>query len=365
MAPENANSLEEQRPKPPAPQEIEDLKRLVGGIVRAQGNRFIKHLLKKTEGVKIGANKIEFEHNLNEAIEKGNLRLSQVQAWLAEVEGWGDQHVYLYRLTRALQRELTEDKIRQRVADMALDHLWNAPTVLSFPEDPELTSISHSNGILRLIWQESSPDWAHDEDRDYEESIGIDQYKFTAYRKVEKRAITRFEAHPDKRLAALFISDPIHKSNEHQLAIEEAERVLDLLLDLTALKRNRLDIGKISRNLDQRNVPTNAKPNPSIKAQKSRLASGGSYVEFAANSPDKAYWEESAVRDVRDSVRQRPIGKFHGSNGAFIFLPDSNLNVFTRRLRVVLYGNQRRIRLRAQMTATEVWEILTQLLTYA
>ena len=54
----------------PTPAEIAALKRLATGIIRAQGNRFVKELLRGK--VRIGTNKTEFERNLTQAIETGN-----------------------------------------------------------------------------------------------------------------------------------------------------------------------------------------------------------------------------------------------------------------------------------------------------
>jgi hypothetical protein len=51
----------------PSLEDITQLKRLVGGIVRAQGNRFIKELLRELD-LRIGTNKPEFEANLISAI---------------------------------------------------------------------------------------------------------------------------------------------------------------------------------------------------------------------------------------------------------------------------------------------------------
>jgi hypothetical protein len=75
---------------------------------------------------------------LTKAIESGELTLEDVRAWLASVEGWGDQHVYLYSISSSLRRELTEQKIRQRVADAKLDKLWDGETAryCGFVRDP-------------------------------------------------------------------------------------------------------------------------------------------------------------------------------------------------------------------------------------
>ena len=356
-------SSENEDPQPPpTPAQIADLKRLAAGIIRAQGNRFIKELL-RAKGIRIGATKDVFERYLTEAIETGKLTLDDVRDWLKSIEGWGNQHVYLYRISSTLRRDLTKPKIRQRVQDGGLEAVWDGETVLAFPEEPTLTSISFNDSVLRLVWHESSPGWTPVPEKNYTVEEGLDTFEYRAWRKIEKRAITRFEAHLDKEIAALFIPDPIIGS-EHQAALDEAKRVVSLLMDLSALERGQMDISVVSRNLDQQNVPTNVAPNPGVKAQKSRLTSGGAYVEFAATSSDKAYWEETAIKNVRSSVRTPQLGAFQGTGGVFIFQAEDGPNGLKRPLRVQLYGNDKRIRLWAQMDAGEVWNILTRLGAY-
>jgi hypothetical protein len=348
---------------PPTSEEVAALKRLAAGIIRAQGNRFIKELL-RDKGIRIGATKDDFQGNLNQAIESGKLRLDDVEDWLKSIEGWGNQHVYLYKISSTLRKDLTNLKIRQRVQkNSELEKVWNASTVLVFPSEPSLTSISFTNSVLRLVWQEASPAWTPVPDKNYIEEEGLDTFEYRAFRKVERRAITRFEVHLDKGLAGLFIPGPIEGS-EHQIAINEAKRIIRLLMDLSALERAQLDISVVSKNLDQQNLPTNVTPNPDVKTQKSRLTSGGAYVEFAANSPERAFWEEPAIKDVRKSVRPMQLRAFQGTEGAFIFQPMSGSTVLTRPLRVQLYSKGNRVRLWAQMDADEVWAILEKVITY-
>src|SRR5271165_4482090 len=167
----------------PSPTEVADLKRLAAGIIRAQGNRFIKDLL-RSKDIRIGANKDEFEANLSQAIETGELTLADVRVWLASVEGWGNQHVYLYGLSSSLRRELTEPRIRQRVTDAGLDGVWKGETALAFPDEPTLTSVSFADATLRLVWQESSPNWTPVPEKNYQEQEGLDLYEYRAYRQV-------------------------------------------------------------------------------------------------------------------------------------------------------------------------------------
>jgi hypothetical protein len=344
------------KPKPTA-REIADLKRLAAGIIRTQGNRFVKDLL-HTNQIRIGTNKDEFEANLNSAIESGDLTLNDVSVWLHSVEGWGNQHVYLYELSPAMQKDLTAAKIQQRVKAAKLDSVWNGETTLAFPDKPELTSISFNDGVLRLIWQESSPNWTADPDKNYQKQEGLDLYEYRAYRQVERRAITRFEARVSEGIAGLFIPDPI-QGPEHKTAKEEALIVIAQLMNRAGLEKGLIQIGKVSRNFDQDNIPNNTGAPTKVKAQRSKLISGGSSIEFAADSSDKAYWEESAVSNVRAAVRGPQLRAFPGGDGVFVL--QAGFFDLTRPLRIQLYGSDNRIRLWAQMEVSEVWSILKEL----
>ncbi|MDP9178245.1 MAG: hypothetical protein M3O61_11250 [Gemmatimonadota bacterium] len=56
--------------------------------MRAQGNRFIKELLREKD-IRIGTNKDDFELNLTHAIESGKLGVDDVERWILEREGPG------------------------------------------------------------------------------------------------------------------------------------------------------------------------------------------------------------------------------------------------------------------------------------
>jgi hypothetical protein len=125
------------------------------------------------------------------------------------------------------------------------------------------------------------------------------------------------------------------------------------------LEKGLLQIGRVSRNFDQENIPDNTGAPTKVKAQKSKLISGGSSIEFAADSSDKAYWEESAVSNVRVSVRGPQLRAFQGGDGVFVL--QAGFFDLTRPLRIQLYASDNRIRLWAQMEVSEVWSVLKEL----
>lgn len=326
------------------------------GIIRQQGNRFIKELL-RVNGISIGNNKEDFENNLLAAIEEGRLHLADVEAWSANVEGWGNQHVYLFRLPRHAARLLARDPINSAAAAAGLTDYLGASPVMQFPDEPSLSSIDHDGNRLSIVWQEATAYWSRDSSHDYQAEEGLDLFEYRAYRRMEDRVVTRFEAREDLGLAAIFIPNPV-KDEEHMRAFDEVKRVVNLLVG-GELMEDQLDISIMSRNLDQHTMSLD---NQTITTQRSRLTAGGAHVEFAADSPDRGYGEENAVRQVRRSIRDQQIGAFRGT-GSFIF--HSGAGEVARQLRVGLYGSDFRIRLWAQMTSDEVWSILSQLAPHA
>jgi hypothetical protein len=342
---------------PPSQEEIEGLRRLVRGIVLAQGNLFIKELLRSRK-IKIGATKAEFESNLLQAIDEGRLRLADLSAWLDEVEGWVDQHVYLFKVPATVQRRplwSSADKVRASVRDAGLEELWNRETSLLFPAEPVLTGVSFdaASRVLRLIWHEGSLGWVRVPERDRREEIDGDLYEFRAYRQRASRAVMRFEVRLQTGLAALFLSARINDP-EHEVAVEEAQSRSNQLFNLSELWQNPVIIANVIKNLDQATGKPDA-TRPAATPESVRLAHGGAYVEFASLSVHRSYLESEAVRDARLAIKRTQLEKFIGLNGSFEFPKDADLS---RDVRVQLFGETRRIRLWQQMKAPEVWRIL-------
>ena len=73
----------------------EQLKNMVRPIILSQGNKYIKELLRKNK-IPIGSTKADFSQNLMDAIDNGSLTQDIIELWLDDVEGWGDQHIYIY-----------------------------------------------------------------------------------------------------------------------------------------------------------------------------------------------------------------------------------------------------------------------------
>jgi hypothetical protein len=335
------------------------LRRLVRGIVLAQGNVFIKELLRK-KGIRIGATKADFEENFLKAISEGKLREQDVSDWLDEVEGWGDQHVYLFRVPDTVANStlwVSPKNVAVKIKNTGMAKLWDAKTSLLYPNKLVLTGIYFDGAALRFVWHQGRGAWIRTPSMDRKETLDGDHYEFRAYRERIDRVLMRFEMRIKQRLAAVFMQIPWDaKDHEDGLKV-----VADAILPLVKLSDlGQLSISTIIKSLDQKelNAPVNSKRQ--MTAQRTRLSDAGVYVEFASTVGSR-YKESQAVRDVRGAVKPK---NFTGANGYFVYHPKGD-GALQRDTKIELFGEDRRVRLWEQLTATEVWQILEILGTHA
>jgi len=344
----------------PTPEQREALKNLVRGIVLAQGNIFIKELLRQKKDIKIGATKADFERNMLAAIDEGKLRQSDVDAWLDEVEGWGNQYVYLYKVPVDLSKDprLSDASALEKMLNKAgLGHLWNKQTSFEFPDALQLTGISFDGSSIRFVWHQGLSSWVKDESKDSlcpAREIDGDWYEFRAYRRRAERSVMRFELSSTLKLAAVFIEPPWGES-EHQKLLEQVANAVAPLLRFDMLTK--YPIASSIKKLDYAGM-SGASLAKQVKTQDARLSHGATWVEFATTSKVGDYKSDLTIKGIRAAATSSlPLT---GARGTFYFQPQSPKGL-QRLVKFQLYGRNRRIRLLAQMTAPEVWQVLNLL----
>lgn len=342
--------------------EREKLHTLASNIVQSQGNRFIKELL-RSKDIQIGKNKADFDRHMRAAIDDGKLRLVDVEEWLNRVEGWGEQHVYLFKLPPAISSTLTEKAMYQKAVEGRMKGLWNKSTAMTFDSEDRLASVSCIDSTLRLVWQKAAISWPPVPEMNYPHQDGEDEYEFRAYRKHEDRTITRFEARADLGVAALFIAEPF-QSKEHETLMEIAWRAVAAFIDISLLKKHPIDLSRVSMKIDQISGTTDDSNTAPVKVHKSSLFAGGGYVIFGANSKEGSYHDEHPLQELRRALGEEQLKLFSGGEGSFWFERGVGTEELSRRLRVQLYKKGNRIKLWGQMEAKEAWAVLRMLAAY-
>ncbi len=330
------------------------LRKLVQGIVLAQGNEFIKELL-RSKGIKIGSTKADFESNMLEAIRNGQLRRSDVDQWLDEVEGWGNQHVYLHHVPQSMVNDArwwSSGSVLERVRAAGYANLWQAQTSLRFPRKRELSGIYFDGDSFRMVWQQGLGSLVRKSDQDREEEIEGDRYQFRAYLHRADRTVMRFDMRRRAALAAIFVQTP-WTQEAHREALAEVEQSVTPLVDFSTLTR--FSTSDAIKRLDQAELADMGRRTSPITTQVTRLSDAGVYVEFANTTAGNTYKDSEPIRHVRQAVQTE---RFIGTTGLFS-LPVSGRPGGHAKVKVELYGESSRIRLWAQMTAQQVWEVLT------
>jgi len=197
-------------------------------------------------------------------------------------------------------------------------------------------------------------DKAEDE---YDEPIKGEIYDFHAYRHVPTRSIMRFEMYPPKKEAGLFVQIPL--GPEHAGAVASAREVLGKIFDLNGLMA--IDISKAIKTLDKAELDANGAKQSFIQAQTTKFATSGASVEFSADPAIQAWKSVTAVRRVRNALKD---DNFDGDSGKFtIGLRDND--GLKRDVTMSLTGYDKRLYLHAQMTADEVTETVAVVRKFA
>jgi hypothetical protein len=331
--------------------------RLVRAVILAQSNVFIKELLISRD-IYGGITKADFEIQLEDAIADGSITYDELKAWVEETEGWGDEHVYLYKVAAPIERMLSDSKYaEERARKAGFETVWNADTSLKFPAARKLTAIQHSEGELTCVWHQDMPFEKRAKEKDFlhDEPDG-EQYSYKAWRIAHRRNVTRIVIRP--RLAAIFLPS----ASEPKTHTDERASLMKEISGFISMQGWPLySMGEAIKVLDAASMRPAAK---GLRARHTRLsAKGGGSVEFASDT-DMSYADVEPLREVRGAVSP---GKFKGSVGEFHFLlpmdgkEKQNAPEDGRAVKVQLYGDFDRIRLWVRLTRADVWWILRKI----
>lgn len=328
---------------------------LLKRVILVQKNVYIRQLLRKHK-VAAGDNKAQFEERLEAAIKDGTITLENLQSWLDETEGWGDEHVYLYDVPEKLAEDLPL-QAKRRVARAELNDFWNAPPSIEFPEARTLTGIYLDETELRFVWHQGATVEVRAEDHDKPPAPEEDGevYSYKAYRHDGSRNVTRVVIRPPERIAAVFIPGPVepktHGTERDQIAAE-INRVFRL--DECTLCSLEKAIPNIEKDM------IGSKVSLPMQTRHTRLSDlqGIGYVDFVSRGK-RSYLESTNLLEVRSAARDEG---FTGASANFFFTFDGSTK--PEAIRVNLFTDYDRVRMWARLSRDEVWTILNFIRKY-
>jgi len=318
----------------------DQLKELANKVVVAQGNTFIKELL-RSSGAKIGTTKADFSSNLANAIDADLISQNSLEAWLAEVEGWGDQHLYLVE-----PPNFDYTKLAGAIAASPHSAAVNAATSLEFPDTLELKQIELNADGLSMIWHQNKEGWNRWRPKDFVEEEGLERYRFDAYRQRFDRSVVRYAWNFGDPYCAVLI----HRNTE----IDHGQVFQDVRAVLSAIGCPDVPFLRIPLNRAVKVAATTSKGTHSARFE---LDAG--YVEVASTLAEGGI---DAVEPVRMVLHNVDTSTFDRAQGMLHFAAEEDGT--SRRLAVQVYGSEARLRIWAQCKREDVSQILKLLWGY-
>lgn len=316
------------------------LKKLVNRVIVAQGNSFIKELLRNNGG-KIGVTKEDFANNLNSAIDEDVITQEILEAWLAEVEGWGDQHLYLI-----LPPKIDTAELAKGIAASPHAKVFGSGASLDFPKGLELKRISLGNDGLSMEWHQSKEGWNRWKPKDSIVDEGQERFRFDAYRQRFDRSVVRYEWRFGNGYCAILI----HRNPD----IDHDAVLKDIHAVLAAIGCPKTPFARVP--LSQA-VKVAARDDKGVHSTRFELDSG--YVEMASTLADGGI---ESVEEVRGVLRAVDASQFDRAQGMLHFVAEEHGT--SRRIAVQVYGHEGRLRIWAQCKREDVFRIVEFLWEY-
>lgn len=284
--------------------------------------------------------KAELRESLQEALNEGHVTHEQVVDFLDAVAPWGKQHVFLYTGPRSgLQSWKDPDLLLQHLKRHRVGKYFNARLPLILPERLTLSSITHSNQILRITavqkrgYAERVPEY--DDQKETDDGTAI---TLKAYIDHVSRTLVAFEWNLTSNTAMLQITQ-LHGDRLYEQVAKE----------FFELVGNWLDIEKAFVLVDIRNAIRRLHE----LEEKGRGEARSHGIDYrtlgnrtlAARSPSRrdSVLGEPVVDGAMAGMRREGVGHF----GNFYWLANKNPGVVANPLdadvHVILVGGKSRI----------------------
>ena len=190
----------------------------------------------RDRGLPFSGTKAKLRERLEGYLSDGRLDAPDLVRLLNTIEGWGNQHIYLYKgSSKLIEPWLEEDSVRKRLADLGLADLFNRQRPLVLPEETTLSSIEWTPERVRFVWIEKRQ-W---EERVSEEDIEEEGMVWRAYRINVSRGLIAFDWDLASGHAMLMIQRLPRGTKYHHIR-DRFERELEPILDLSQFEQVRV-----------------------------------------------------------------------------------------------------------------------------
>lgn len=151
--------------------------------------------LLRSKGIPYTGTKERQRERVEQGIQEGTIFDEELVALLDDIEGWGNQHIYLYELTPAALEPLRDyNVVQQRFAANDFQGLYNNDVTVFIPEQPTMVSSTHDNESLRLKFVEERR-WSELVEQEVEDHPDFGELDVRKYRRRRGRGINSVRVH--------------------------------------------------------------------------------------------------------------------------------------------------------------------------
>jgi len=311
----------------------EDVERVLDYLL-SHKMAFAQELL-RARGLPFSGSKARLRQRMQGYLDQGDVQTTDLVQLLNHIEGWGNQHIYLYKgPDPQIRGWVDEDVVKAQLAALGLGDLLNRQRPLVLPEEPTLSSIEWTPERVRFVWIEKRA-W---EERIPDEDIIEGDKVWRAYRINVARGLVAFDWDLVSGYAMLMIQRLPRGTRYHQIR-DRFEDALQPIVGLRQFERVRIS-GAIQRIEMSDEVR---------RRQLAYRASRGGKVAFTSASSSRDTFADPDLERAGQIFR----GKAAGVLGNFYWLPvkdrlrgELHAKLYARDHRVGIFGEHEELGVR-------------------
>ncbi len=297
--------------------------------------------LLEQHGLAKSGKKEELKERVTKALDDGTIAAEALVAHLDHVEGWGNQHVYLYKSPPGEQKTWKKHvDVIQKLTDAGAEHLFNQTRPLVLPDEPTLSTVEWTIRRVRFVWVEKREWEMRLEDEDAEE----DGILYKAYLPQVARGIMAFDWNLVSGEAALMIQR-LPSGEQYDAIRADYEAELEKFIDIENFTRVRAR--RAIRKLEKAAEVLNRKVDHETRS--------GGKASFTSKGRKTDAYADKDLKKSRDALGGQTISIL----GNFYFRPKAKR--LDRNIHIKVYSKDQRIAIFGECTEEEVTYVLSRI----
>jgi len=292
-------------------------------LLLAHKKEYVQEFLREN-GFRFSGTKEDLRERLLILYKRGEITREQILQRLDQLEGYGNQHVYLFRIPEHYIEELRDqENVRRIFEENNLGDVYNHYRPLVFPEHPEVASITHDDDWLKIRWVvKKEKTQLLEEKREIDEQnreILTKKYIIRKY-----RGVTMFRVSLISGDAELLI----HRLPQGLKYAQEKDRYLGYLNEW-------FNWGLLS-NINLYPVISRIENSGEVRTRNVGLRTArGSHIDISSPSRTTGIQEDPDAINVRQSINTEV-----GNRGNFYWLPEKSNGVLSREIHTIIYPDR-------------------------